>query len=116
MTARTLDGLMLVPRARRDLDDHVGRLHDADRLVADLQAQLVDGLGRHEADEPVRAGEDLDDGRDPVRLDPGDDAGEPVAGRLGDDRPIGRGLPPLAEQPRDLADLDEPLATSERTS
>ena len=63
-----------------------------DRLVADLQAQLVDGLGGHQADDPVRPGDDLDDGGDAVVLDPGDDAREPVAGRLGDDRPVGRRL------------------------
>ena len=44
------------------------------------------------------------------RLDAGDDAGEPVASRLGDDRPVGRRLSALVEQPRDLVDLDEALA------
>ena len=44
------------------------------------------------------------------RLDAGDDAGEPVAGRLGDDRSIRRRLPALVEEPRDLLDLDEALA------
>ena len=55
-------------------------------------------------------GLDLDDGRDAIALDPGHDAREVVAGGLGDDRPRGRRASPFLEEPRDLLDLDEPLA------
>ena len=44
------------------------------------------------------------------RLDPRDDPGEPVARGLGDDRPVGGGLPAFIEQPADLFDLDQALA------
>ena len=43
-------------------------------------------------------------------LDPGDDAREPVARRLGDDRPVGRALAALVEQAGDLVDVDQALA------
>src|SRR4051812_21896870 len=62
-----------------NLDDHVRRLHDADGLVADLQAHLVDGFGGHQADHPVRPRDHFDDGRHAVLLDAGDDAREAVA-------------------------------------
>src|SRR5690349_20349882 len=59
----------------------------------------------------MRACDDLDDGSDPVLLDPGDDAEEAVARRLGDDRPVGRGPAALIKEPAYLLDLDEALAT-----
>ena len=55
---------------RRHLDDHVRRLDDADRLVADLEAHLLDGLGGHEADQAMGSGDDLDHGRDADPLRP----------------------------------------------
>src|SRR5450759_2070560 len=90
------------PRASllaRDLDDDLGRLDDADGLRAHLELQVIDRLGRHETDEAVRAGENLDDGHHPIALDPGDDPGEPVTGRLGDDRSVWRRATPLRQQP-----------------
>ena len=95
---------------RRHLDHHVGGLDDTDRLVADLETHVVHGLGRHEADHPVRAGLDLDDRCDAVLLDPGDDAGEPVARRSGDDGALDGRLATLVHEPGDLVHLDQPLA------
>src|SRR4051794_31546381 len=96
--------------ARRNLDDHIGRFDDRDRLVTDLQLELVDGLGGHQADEPMRSGEDLDDSGNAILLDPRHDAREAVARRLGDDRSIGARLASLADEPRDLRDRHESLA------
>src|SRR5205814_4146710 len=79
-------------------------------LVADAQLQLIDRFGGHEAHEAVRPGEDLDDRRDPVAFDAGHDAGEAIAGGLGDDRPVRRSPAALAEQPADLGDRDGALA------
>src|SRR5262245_24097094 len=93
-----------------DLDDHVRRLDHADRLRPDPQVQIVDGLRGHEADEAVWPGDDLHDRRDAVTFDARDDALEPVARRLGDDRPFAREPAPLVEQPLDLLDVDESLA------
>src|SRR4029079_19224931 len=53
----------------------------------------------------------LDHGCDPVTLDPSDDAGETVAGRLGDDRPVGRSPAPFLEETGHFVDLDQPLST-----
>jgi len=58
----------------------------------------------------MRPGQDLDDGRDAVDLDPGHDAREPVAGGLGDDGAIRRRSSTLIAKPRDVLDLDESLA------
>ena len=57
------------------------------------------------------SGDDLDDGRHPVALDPGHDPREPVPRRLADDRAIGGRHPPLSQEPRDLVDRDESLAS-----
>ena len=94
----------------RDLDDDVRGFHDADRLVADLETHVLDGLGGHEADHPVRTGDHLDDRRHPILLDAGDDAREPVSGGLRDDRSIGRRLAALIEEPADLVEVDHALA------
>src|SRR4029077_17587817 len=76
----------------------------------DLEIELLHGLRGHQADHPVRPGDDLDDGRHAVTLDPRDDPGEPVAGRLGHDRSIRRGPATLVEQSGHVADVDESLA------
>src|SRR2546421_7732862 len=89
-TTRTSAANRRMGPSARDFDDDLGRLDDADRLVADAQVQLVDRFRGHEAHEAVWPGEDLDDGRDPVALDAGDDAGEAVSRGLGDDRPVRR--------------------------
>src|SRR6266404_7956263 len=73
---------------RRDLDDDVGRLDDTDGLVTDLEIEFLDGFGRHEADEPMRTGDDFDDGSHAIAFDPGDDAREAVSRGLGHDRPV----------------------------
>src|SRR6476661_4311084 len=96
---------------RGDLDDHVRRLDDADGLIPDLEVELVHGLGRHEAYDPVRARDDLYDGRDPIAFDPRHDAGKPIAGRLRDDRPISGRSSAFLDQPGDLVDVEESLAT-----
>src|SRR5262245_1703850 len=48
--------------ASGDFDDHVRCLDDADGLVADFQAHLVDRFGGHQADHAVRSRDHLDDG------------------------------------------------------
>ena len=58
----------------------------------------------------MRSGDHLDHGGDPIGLDPGDDPGEPVARRLGDDRSVGGRPPALVEEPADLIDVDQALA------
>ena len=75
--------------SRGDLHDDVGGLDDADDFLAGLQVELVDGLARQQADQAMRPGLDLDDRGDGVLAHRGDDAGEPVAGTLADDRPLG---------------------------
>lgn len=63
----------------------------------------------------MRAGEDLDNGGHPIAFDPRHDAGEPVPRGLRNDRPIPRLPPALAEQARDLVDVDDALPAA-RTS
>ena len=63
----------------------------------------------------MRPGDDLDDRSDAVLLDPGHDAGEPVAGGLGDDRAVGGDPSPLVEEAGDLVDVDGPLAAVRRS-
>src|SRR5436190_11038782 len=65
----------------RHLDDDRRRLHQCDRALADLEGELVDRLGAHERDDPVRPGLDLDLRHDRVPADIGDEADEPVARR-----------------------------------
>ena len=75
-------------RSRRDLDHHVGRLDDADDLLAGSQLELVGRLARDQADQPVRAREDLDRGRRRILPHGGHDTREPVPRALGDDRTV----------------------------
>jgi CheY-like chemotaxis protein len=97
-------------------DDVCARLVDAggrSRILmltgATASDELVDGLGRHQAHEPVRARLDLDDRGDAVLLDPGDNAGEPVPSRLRDDRASAGGPSTLSEQTRHFLEWHEPL-------
>ena len=50
-------------------------------------------------------GQDLDNGRDPILLDPGHDPLEAVSRRLGNDRTVRRGAPPLVDDASHLLNL-----------
>src|SRR5206468_6118935 len=77
------------------------------RLHARFELHLVDRLSRDEREDPVRAGLDLDRGRELVALDLGDDAGEPVALARLRDRLLG---PLRSEEPRHLGGGDFALS------
>jgi len=85
---------------------------NADRLVTDLQLQLIDRLGGHEADHPVRTCDHLNDGRHAILLDPRNDPGEAIARRPRRHRPVTRLRSLVRKEARDLADRHNPLATA----
>ena len=58
----------------------------------------------------MRTGDDLDDRGDAVALDPGHDADEPVACRLGDDRPVVPGRRLSASRRETCSIVDQALA------
>ena len=90
-------------RALRDLDDDVGGLHRGDGQDARLEPELVGGLPAHQRHDPERPGLDLDLGHHRVPGDPGDDAAQPVAGRLRDHRArVGAVGQPLRRRRQDL--------------
>src|SRR5437660_1895401 len=70
----------------RQLDVDICRLDHCDRGHAWLEIQVVDGLTGQERDKAVRAGLDLDLGRDAVLDDARDDAGKAIARGLFDGR------------------------------
>src|SRR5437016_8343513 len=70
----------------RQLDVDICRLDHCDRGHAWLEIQIVDGLTGQERDKAMRAGLDLDLGRDAVLYDARDDAGKAVARGLLDGR------------------------------
>src|SRR6266852_61229 len=69
----------------RQLHADVGGLDDCDRRHSGLEVELFHCLCRQERYEPVRSRLDLDLGRNPIFDHASDDAGKPVASRLGDD-------------------------------
>src|SRR5947209_3616511 len=84
--ARTSAATRAAARAlcTRQLYVHVRRFDDRHRGHSGLEVEVIGGVTGDQRDETVRAGLDLDLGRDLVFDDAGDDAGEAVAGRLPD--------------------------------
>jgi hypothetical protein len=97
-------------RAVGDLDDDVGGLDRRHRHHPGLQPQLVGGLPAHQRDDPEGPGLDVDLGHDPVPLDPGHQAGEPVSGRRADGRPRLGGVAQLLGQAGEVRAVDQPVA------
>src|SRR5712692_10799300 len=73
-----------MPLITRQLNADVGGLDHRDGRHPGLQVELVHGLPCQQRDQSVRAGLDLDLGRDAILDHAGDDAGEAIAGRLRD--------------------------------
>src|SRR5512133_3281317 len=95
---------------RRQLDDHVGRLDGGNGQHPGGEAELVGRLPGHQRHHPVGACLELHLGHDLVLDDPGDDAGEAVAGRLGDHLVV---LGQVAQAGHELGQggaVDHPLA------
>src|SRR5712692_771832 len=87
----------------------VGGLDDRDRRYTGLEVELFHCLCRQERYEPVRSGLDLDLGRNPIFDHASDDAGKPVASRLGDDH-LRRLLPVWLGQPGQRRAVHQALA------
>src|SRR5216684_8967354 len=65
----------------RQLDPDVRGLDHRHGWHPGFEVELVDGFAREQRHQPMRAGLDLDLGRDPVLDDPGDDARKAIASR-----------------------------------
>src|SRR5829696_8375734 len=95
---------------RRQLDDDVGRLDGGHGQDSGGELELVGRLPGHQRHHPVGAGLELDLGHDLVFDHAGDDALEPVAGRLGDHLVVLGQVPQAGHELGQGGPVDHPLA------
>src|SRR5215207_9036547 len=105
-----LPGVASAAGRRGQLDDDVGRLDGGHGQDPGGELELVGRLPGHQRHHPVGTGLELDLGHDLVLDDVGDDALEPVAGRLGDHLVVLGQVPQPGHEPGQGGPVDQPLA------